>query len=106
MNRLLFLFDYLAIKNMTNVSYVGCDQERVDCSVVHHQDCTYSWLSETGAELTSSSTIKLTDRPDGNYTCLAKCNVRQTPCSYVAKIFYYQCSRNSKLQMNTNLNTR
>src|SRR6218665_2545306 len=95
-NWIFSLLRFLATGNTSNL-YGGCDIKTIQCSDGNSPRCTYAWKDSKDNEVSSSSSMEMVAKPNGNYTCWATCNSNSASCSYVAKTLNYRCpEHNSK----------
>lgn len=82
--------------NLTTVTKTGCSQTKTNCSALANFKCSSVWIDDSNKVVVNGSLLGLEDLPDGNYTCIATCSIRESPCSLVREQIVYTCDAKQK----------
>jgi len=64
--------------NLTTTTMVNCTHTHFNCSEFSEFSCNFTWMNNNNKTITNDSRLYLDDLPNGNYTCIASCSIRNT----------------------------
>lgn len=86
-----------SLLNLTTTTIVNCSYTHFNCFEFSEFKCNFAWINDVDKTITNDSLLYLNYLPNGNYTCIASCSIREILYSFERDRITYTCiTKNEK----------